>query len=420
MRQFAGSEGMSELLIAACRRDAADGLRAHSAALGEPAALRPFLDFAQRHGVAGLALASLERSGSLESLPTDQRTSARDSLKRLRLHAAVLLLERDHILSALADEGLRPVVLKGAGLASSVFQEPAERDYGDIDLLLAHGEVDTAIRALGEKGYANPNSADAEQSYRAHHFHIGIQRPGATIVELHWGLVRRIEPFLLDADAFMRRSVQIDQAAAGARFTSATAVPLRLPSAEHALLHIVVECVRGSFSRLKWLVDVDRIVAAAPNMDWDFVVESARLGNLLPSTAFALEMSCDLLGTSVPGAVRRRMRPGRSTRTHLSLLRPPEFMMRQRGRTRSSSADLLQLWLLAGRSRVGWLAKLMTPEADDPMQSLWHDPHSPPAEPVTRVRRVGRVAKLLANQFSTYIEGAASLFSRRRIRARMW
>jgi putative nucleotidyltransferase-like protein len=393
-RDTGGSVG--EMLMQACRMDGADRLGALRAGrLAEPATAQLYTGLAARHGVLGLALATLERSACWPTLAPEVQQGLGRTLKQLRMRATVLQLERDHVVATLLKHGVRAVVLKGAGLASTAYAEPVEREYGDLDLLVAPAEIDAAISALESRGYANPFSDESMEGYRRHHFHVHLRRPGERIVELHWAVTQQLEPFQLDAAAFLERSVQ-----AGA---------LRVPRAEHALLHMLVESVRGDFNRIKGLVDIDRIIGTAAAMDWSYLVASARTAHLLPALSLALETSRQLLGTQVPDAVLREAQPSRATRLHLALLRPSDLIMRQRTLARASSADLLRMWLLSGRSRAAWLMSLLTPAADHPLQWMWDDPNVPRTVRSTFVQRAARVGKLLAEQAGAYAVGTVTL-----------
>ena len=387
---------LGPLLVSLCRRDA-DAHATGSAlrALDDAETRERFVAYAIAHGVLGLALATLQRIAPREGAAGD---TLRERLHGCRRRAAAMELGRDRILAVLRAAGLDPIALKGAGLATTVYREPAERDLGDIDLLLPSDEIDRAVAALGQHGFEVPGTEAAEAGYREHHFHVRVQRPDGIIVELHWELTRAIEPFHLDGAAFRAGSV-----AAGAR--------MRVPRPEHALIHIVAECVRDGFDRLTRVVDVDRIVAAAPAMDWRFLETAAREARLLPTLALALEMGRDMLGTPVPDEVRRRIRPSAGVRFHLGLLQPGRSLLRQRAVTRPSWVVLLQLWLLSGESRAAVLARMFRGEDADPLDWLWRElapPDSPLANPAgSAAHPVRRLGKLAAYQLGLYARGLA-------------
>jgi hypothetical protein len=380
---------LGQLLVALCRRDA--GTRVTSAALrvlDDEDARRRFIDYATAHGVLGLTLAALHR---IQPRVGADGAAFRELLQGCRRRAAAMELGRDRVLAILRAAALDPVTLKGAALATTVYREPAERNYGDIDLLLARDEIDPAMLALERQGYRVPGAEAVEAGYREHHFHVRVQRPDGIIVELHWELSRPIESLHLDAAAFRTESV-----------VARAAPRLRVPRPELALLHIVAENLRDGFDRLTRLVDVDRIVASTPAMDWRYLESAAREARLLPSLALVLELSRDMLGTPLPDDVRRRIRPSAIVRFHLALLRPGASMLRQRALTRPSWVVLLQLWLLSGEPRTAALRRMLRGEDADPLDWIWRGDASPDAAGPIAARPVRRMGKLAAYQLGLY------------------
>ena len=387
---------LGPLLVSLCRRDADTRVTdADLRILEDTDARERFIGYALAHGVLGLVLAALQR---LRPQLMAGDTAFRERLHGCRRRAAAMELGRDRVVAVLRAAGLEPVALKGAGLASAVYREPAERDFGDIDLLLAPDEIDRAVTALGGQGYRVPGTEAAEAGYREHHFHVRVQRPDGFIVELHWKLTRTIEPFLLDAAAFLADGVTLP----GAR-------GVRIPRPEHALLHMVLESVRDGFDRLTRVVDVDRIIAATPAIDWHYVEATARAWRLLPSLALALEMSRDMLGTPVPDDVRGRIRPSAAVRLHLALLAPGASMLRQRSVRRPSWVTLLHLWLLSGEPRTVALARIFRGDDTDPLDWLWRGDASPDAPSATTVHPLRRLGKLAAYQLGLYARGVTAL-----------
>ena len=387
---------LGPLLVALCRRDAGERLGDDALRVLDDEETRArFIDYATVHGVLGLALASLQRVG-----PHAGAAGAvfRERLRGCRRRAAAMELGRDRVLAVLRVAGLQPVALKGAALHTTVYREPAERDLGDIDLLLPRDQIDRAVAALERQGFFVPGTEEAEAGYREHHFHVRVQRPDGFIVELHWELTRVIEPFHLDPAAYLAESVQVPGAP-----------QLRIPRPELALLHIVTEMLRDGLDRLTRLVDVDRIVAATPAMDWKYLEAAARDARLLPSLALALEMSRDMLGTSVPDEVRRRIRPPVGVRFHLALLRPAQSLLRQRSVTRPSWLTLLQLWLLSGERRSAALARMFRGEDADPLDWLWRSIMTPDAPATAPVRPVVRMGKLAVYQLGLYARGVVGV-----------
>jgi len=166
--------------------------------------------------------------------------------------------------------------------------------------------------------------------------------------------------------------------------------------------------VRDGFKRLKRLVDVDRIVAAAPAMDWSYLETMAREARLLPTLALALELSHEMLGTPFPEEVRRRIQPPAGVRFHLALLRPGASLLRQRAASRPSWLMLLQLWLLSGETRAAAVARMLRGKDADPLDWMWRGDESPDAPPPFALHPVERVGKLALYQLGLYASEAAS------------
>ena len=82
-----------------------------------------------------------------------QREQAEDAHETSMILA--LVLER-HLLgvnAALSGAGVDHRVLKGSAYAALVYPDPALRSFGDVDLLVAGADFDTAVTTLAEHGY---------------------------------------------------------------------------------------------------------------------------------------------------------------------------------------------------------------------------------------------------------------------------
>lgn len=396
------------LLVAACQRNPdARVIAACARQLADDASCERFVDFAEGHGVLGLALATLDRAGALDGYPA--AAALRSMLHDLRRRAALLAFERDHVLRTLARHGLDPVVLKGAGLVTTAYASPVERNFGDIDLLLSPDALPAALDVLERAGYHSSNSAAVVSAYRDHHFHVRVQRGAGVVIELHWGLIAPHEPYHLDPAAFLAQSrlalsESAQRRAAGDRI-SAAPHRLRVPRHEHALMHVVVENVRDGFSRLTRMVDVDRIVAAAPDMDWEQLQSLARDAHVLPALALALDMSSTLFGTGIPTDVMRRLRPTPVVRFHLALLRPVPSLLRRRAKTRAAWGTLLQFWLLSGQPRRSAIARMLRGDDVDPLDWVWSGAApTTPGRPPLRARLL-RTHKVALYQLGIYAAG---------------
>jgi hypothetical protein len=85
------------------------------------------------------------------------------AFRRLALDTALA-----ELVPALEVRGVRPLLLKGAAFAGWLYDEPRDRPYDDIDLLVAPEQFEDAERGLAELGYA-PRLGRMHLSERSDH-----------------------------------------------------------------------------------------------------------------------------------------------------------------------------------------------------------------------------------------------------------
>ena len=397
------------LAVALCRADAHGVDPRRLASLAEPSVREQLFALVQRHSVLGLVAATLTRAPLAAGVPEDAADELRRILDRRRRRAMFWVIERDRVLGTLRRAGIDPVMLKGGGLCTTLYADPVEREFGDLDLLVPEDQLELAVAALLYAGYENPWNAAQLEGYRTHHFHVWLTHPRGFVVEVHFGLTAPHAALRLDAADFLAQSVVRDTG--GGPY-------VRLPRPEHQLLHVVDQGVLEAFSHLVKLVDIDRLIRGHPRLRWDIVESAARRGGLERGLALALHLTRALLGAPIPTAVLRRLDFGPLTRFHLDILRPIPSLLRQRPLARPAAARLLRAWMISDR-RERW--QFLVRGANDPLRWLWAGHDRPPdggrGTPASRLRP----AKLLAYQAGLYVRGvAASVTPRGRAELRFW
>jgi hypothetical protein len=68
---------------------------------------------------------------------------------------------------ALRDQGVRAILIKGPTIAQWLYDDPADRPYQDIDLMVAPDRYGTAEEILGGLGYRTPAVRAAERPSHA-------------------------------------------------------------------------------------------------------------------------------------------------------------------------------------------------------------------------------------------------------------
>ena len=374
-----------ELTLALCRRDAG-GL--------DPELLRPlrraadrgaFHAYALRQGVLGLALSTF-RSRAAGGFDATTAQAITAPLRTLAQQARLWDMERDRVLSLLARDGLAPILLKGAALRLTTYRNPVERPVGDLDLLVPDTEMDRVVDRLVGAGYRMPESQAVIDGFREHHFHLPMHHPNGFEAELHWALTPAVSTHRLDERLFIAHAVTVE----------ASGVTARVPCAEHMVLHLSSQNTEDHFSRLRRLVDLDRLVAAQP-VDWDSVVNEARRGGLEAPVALSLQLALHLLGTPVPSGLADRLGIGRAARASLALLEPVSGIAHGSGPRRGVGKLLQEVWLASGAARTQHLRRLLAGEGE-PLDWLWQGGVAPDGAEGRRRSRIGMALSLALYQ----------------------
>ena len=107
------------------------------------------LGASERHRIVGF-LGAAVGAGALP-VTVDQRAQVEEMLQGWCAHtlrAERMLLRA---LDVLEGVGVRSRVLKGVALAHTVYREPEQRVFGDVDLLIPSADVDHAVEALSRE-----------------------------------------------------------------------------------------------------------------------------------------------------------------------------------------------------------------------------------------------------------------------------
>lgn len=158
-------------------------------------------------------------------------------------------------LDALAASGVRVLVFKGLALAKLAYGDASARGFGDIDLLVAPGEVGRAHLALREAGWApHPAFPTPENQWAWRHMlnvihEMPLYRPPSGI-DLHWSLVPSRTTFPAFDDLWDNRvSVEI----AGRRVDTLSPFDSLAHSASHSS--------KDEWRTIRALVDVHRLAS---------------------------------------------------------------------------------------------------------------------------------------------------------------
>jgi hypothetical protein len=231
------------------------------------------------------------------------------------------------VLQQLGGAGAPAIVLKGAALAVTVYEEPSLRPMTDLDLLLRRDDVPRALQALQAAGYETPVPELGLDGALEYANELVLHRPGGLEipVELHWGL--------FDSPFYDRRELEAwlwETAVPGAMVPGrGEALPTtlersnvetlerwgtspqraRILGPEAQILHLCGHrALHHAGQGLLWLNDIAEIVAHyGDRIDWGMLARQAETFDLVLPLREALPRVAEGWGAAIPAATRARL-----------------------------------------------------------------------------------------------------------------
>jgi hypothetical protein len=268
-------------------------VREYAALLDSRACLKTCEQYWLRQGVAVIAARAVLRD---ETFGAAWKAAA---TRMCRRNAALAFAQLDrtlHLVRLLENAGIPALALKGAALSLLLYDDPAFRGCGDIDLLVAPERLDEALALVREQGYtpAFPHHLDtegrvcAEQFARRHD--IVLLDPQGGSVELHW----RLEPL---GTLLPFSWAELDAAA----MPVAPSCPeLRTIGLPHLLAYLAVHAMNTRWPPMKWLYDLHAVVERFGDAALEPAYRIARSRDFEPLLDVALTLAGRLHGELSP------------------------------------------------------------------------------------------------------------------------
>jgi len=170
------------------RWDAAALDAAREAIRQQPPSWPDFLRFADERSLSPL-LYGIMREQEME--PPAVEKSLRSVYIRNAARSTLLFATLSEILEGFAQQGVDVILLKGAALAESVYDNPALRPMMDLDLLIKRQHLSAAVQTLEARGFSATLVEPRPGATLAFDSQIRFHRAdlAQTLVELHWGIL---------------------------------------------------------------------------------------------------------------------------------------------------------------------------------------------------------------------------------------
>jgi len=229
-------------------------------------------------------------------------------LRQLATTAVMRLLKLEQLLfetlDTLNEHGIDVMLLKGAGLAYSVYPSFADRPMGDLDVLVGSEAAHEVWSLLQERGWTWPKERVGAGRYTAHqHLPPLVKLPERFRLEIHTDLLPGGHPFRFNTATVW----------AGARRVARDGRQFVVSDPVHQLWHTCLhftwqhEMLWGAWRALR-----DNAAIVAGSFDWPAFVEMARETRAATVCYWALRLSRRLAAAAVPDHVLAALHPGRS------------------------------------------------------------------------------------------------------------
>jgi len=251
---------------------------------------------ATRHGITPLLLQFLRRIPA-GRVPEDVFQALRHECReenRASLHLSTQLLR---IVEHFASRAIPIVPYKGPVLAVEAYGQLGLRTFVDLDFLVHPRDLQKTRReliALGFDAFPKLTPARERAFYRAE-CECWFDLPDRGVpVEIHWAVRERVFSFPLDLDGVFRRARTVQ--------LCGRTVPSVAP--EDLLLILCIHGSKHAWSKLKWVLDLDRVLATNPDLDWELLLTQARDLRSTRLLLFSLATAAEVLGTALPVRIR--------------------------------------------------------------------------------------------------------------------
>lgn len=292
------------LLAAACCRWplSEQAIAAISTAHNDAIDWRYFLRIVKRQRVAGLVHNALLAAGI--DLPSDIAQQLASSARRIAWQNAVLAAETIRLQRAFDAAQLPVVVLKGVSLAQLAYGSLSLKHSKDVDLLVPPDRAEEALQLLERDGYALRQPAEQLTDAQRHAViqystEVAVRR-GSLQVELRWRLTEN--PLLFTGvDAYSRtQDVALSDGASVRAFEE-----------ENLFAYLCVHGASHAWSRLKWLADLNALIAQKSEGDLERLYRHARATASGLCAGQALLLCHRLLQLNLPARLKDELQSNR-------------------------------------------------------------------------------------------------------------
>jgi hypothetical protein len=212
--------------------------------------------------------------------------------------------ELGKILKALQDAEIKVMILKGAAIAETAYQNMALRPIGDIDLLVQEKDFLKIKNELVNLGYepveSLPRLTPTEAVEYAHYFEqVRFFNEDGMLIETHFRLVNMGIPKVEE---------MVWQNAVTLKIVGGDAL---IPSAEDSLLYLCIHANQHNYCMIRLFCDIAELLNRhLEKINWRYFLNIVKQRRLECSIYYTLYFTNQLLGTEIPRDILTELKPG--------------------------------------------------------------------------------------------------------------
>ncbi|MFT5112897.1 MAG: hypothetical protein ACI8P9_002225 [Parasphingorhabdus sp.] len=244
---------------------------------------------AGHHNLVLLLSHVIERTPRLD-VPESLRSKLRQGRVAARLKSLFFSKELVRVDKLFAENDIDRIWFKGPSLEQIAYAASGYRNYNDLDVLIAPGEIHRARDLLLNHEYFEHFESGSEQTSRQIQLERRDQRAG---VDLHVGLSTVSSAMQIPTEAVM------DQR----KIINISGSDISTFNTEVNLLMLVLQGAKGHWYQLSRVIDLHALISNTTPIDWGKVSELA--DQFAPRRVFNLAMyNAEMLcGTKIPGHI---------------------------------------------------------------------------------------------------------------------
>jgi len=256
------------------------------------------VQFASTHEVLPLLSPRWRQLAPQAGIPDQTLRAAQAIYLHNRVRNGRMLEGLGQILAVFQKEAIQVIVLKGAHLAQSYYDDPALRPMSDLDLLIWPDDLPRARRAITQIGYEAVLGAAGQEEYGKHlqfrHVLSDIE------VELHWQLLSKEFDLKPSPEVLWLQAVP----------ATLSGQPALILPAESILAFFALHLYSHHFQVPLRMVWDAAVVVHKSTIDWPVTLELAQQWQLARSLTVLLWLIKDLWGSDVAPVVISNLENG--------------------------------------------------------------------------------------------------------------